>query len=285
MKKLISSLISNLRKYLVLAVSLIKREQTKKKMLENYNQYIFEKSYLLAQNIRDYVFSEENYGVKLPTNLTTLLKPQKWSLLHQFIFDTIKEWNQEIIRDCGGENELNVSYIKTLTTHKIGFSTETNYPKQEEYDDNRDYSVYLFNLIEGKCLRHISDEVFYLLFGDREFLKKFNELISDEISKLLVSNYPKILERDGVLKRPNSWQTWVKNAIRSRDKEECVFCGKDLTATKKSTNLPEIDHIVSINESGCNDITNLQYSCKDCNLEKSDTTKTNNLYIPYYKLE
>ena len=270
--------------YTLLAVS-FKKKRKRKKYLEKYNEYNFERTYVLAQDIRDYVFKGENYGVRLPNNFKLLLTPQKWSLLHQFVFDTIKEWNQEIIRECGGEKILNDSYKKTLTVHYIKFLNENEYPNQEEYEDDRDYSTYLFNLIEGKCLRKITDEIFYLLFGDREFLMKFNELVASEISTLLVSEFPEILEKDGVLKRPNRWSTWVKNAVRNRDKEECVHCGKDLTATKKTTNQSEIDHIVSLNESGGNDVTNLQYSCKECNNDKSDTTHTSKLYIPYYKLE
>lgn len=121
--------------------------------MEKYSEYNFEKTYILAQDIRDYVFGHENYGVSLPTNFKLLLKPQKWSLLHQFIFDNIKEWNQDIIRDCGGEEILNDSYKKTLNTYKIEFLNIDNYPKQLEYEDDRDYSAYLFNLIENKCLK------------------------------------------------------------------------------------------------------------------------------------
>ena len=283
----IQSLITHLRKYLMLCVSLVRPQSKtyKQKMLEKYNEYNFEKTYVLAQDIRDYVFSDEIYDISLPANLNLLLKPQKWSLLHQFIFDNIKLWNQDIINDCGGEETLNGSYKNTLTVYGVTFFNENNYPNQNEYDDNRDYSIYLFNLIESKCLRQITEEVFYILFGDREFLMKFNQLVSNKIHSLDISKHEDILQNTGILKRPNSWNTWVKNAIRHRDKDECVFCGKDLTAIKNNTKQPEIDHIVSLNEGGSNDITNLQYSCNQCNNEKSDTTKTSKWYIPYYKLE
>lgn len=113
---------------------------------------------------------------------------------------------------------------------------------------------------------------------------EFNKLVSDNIKQLQVSKYPSLLQNDGVLKRPNTWNTWVKNAIRHRDKDECIFCGKDLTAIKNNSKQPEIDHIVSLNEGGSNDITNLQYTCNECNNQKSDSTKTSKIYIPYYNM-
>ena len=206
-------------------------------------------------------------------------------MLHQYIFDSIVDWNDEIIRAVGTDEDLILSYQKTITIYNHGFCDETSYPHQNEYDDERDYAVYLFKIIRENILKDLSDEVFYILFGDREFLLKFNELCSKEISTLNLKDHTKILEADGVLKRPKNWNTWVKNAIRFRDKEECVHCGRDLTAQKKSTNKPELDHIVSLKESGSNDITNIQYSCNQCNNEKNDSTQTSRFYIPYYEYD
>lgn len=77
---------------------------------------------------------------------------------------------------------------------------------------------------------------------------------------------------------------WVKRAVLFRDKGCCVFCKRDLTGLYSilEDNEKHFDHIVPLNEGGLNDVCNIQLSCQDCNLAKSDTSKTSTLYQSAY---
>jgi len=76
----------------------------------------------------------------------------------------------------------------------------------------------------------------------------------------------------------------VKRAVLFRDKGCCVFCKRDLTGLYSILEDKEkhFDHIVPLNEGGLNDVCNIQLSCPDCNLAKSDTSKTSTLYQSAY---
>lgn len=63
----------------------------------------------------------------------------------------------------------------------------------------------------------------------------------------------------------------VKEQVKSRDGYSCLCCGED------NKRLLEIDHILSINYGGSNDIENLQTLCRTCNNYKG----TNNLNFRY----
>lgn len=135
------------------------------------------------------------------------------------------------------------------------------------------YIEYLDKYEEGLFYNVISDiatEIEYILFQNRDFLLRFNEQQA-------------VAFEDNHRKRVYIPE-WVKRAVLFRDKGCCVFCKKDLTGLYSllEDNEKQFDHIVPLNEGGINDVCNIQLSCQDCNLDKSDTSKTSTLYQSVY---
>ena len=116
----------------------------------------------------------------------------------------------------------------------------------------------------------IAIEVEYILFQNRDFLLRFNDQVA-------------VMFREHPRKRVYVPE-WVKRAVLFRDRGCCVFCKKDLTGLYSllEDNEKHFDHIVPLNEGGINDVCNMQLSCQDCNLSKSDNSMTSSLYQSAY---
>lgn len=144
----------------------------------------------------------------------------------------------------------------------------------EEYlESYNQYIEYLDKIEDGlfyEIIASIAIEVEYILFQNRDFLLRFNEQQA-------------VVFEDKSRKRAYIPE-WVKRAVLFRDKGCCVFCKKDLTGLYSllEDNEKHFDHIVSLNEGGINDVCNIQLSCQDCNLKKSDSSRTSSLYQSAY---
>lgn len=144
----------------------------------------------------------------------------------------------------------------------------------EEYlESYNQYIEYLDKIEDGlfyEIIASIAIEVEYILFQNRDFLLRFNEQQA-------------VVFEDKSRKRAYIPE-WVKRAVLFRDKGCCVFCKKDLTGlySLQEDNEKHFDHIVSLNEGGINDVCNIQLSCQDCNLKKSDSSRTSSLYQSAY---
>lgn len=135
------------------------------------------------------------------------------------------------------------------------------------------YIEFLDKIEDGlfyEIIASIATEVEYILFQNRDFLLRFNE-------QQAVAFEDKPRKRVYI-------PEWVKRAALFRDKGCCVFCKKDLTGLYSllEDNEKHFDHIVSLNEGGINDVCNIQLSCQDCNLKKSDSSRTSTLYQSAY---
>lgn len=144
----------------------------------------------------------------------------------------------------------------------------------EEYlESYNQYIEYLDKIEDGlfyEIIASIAIEVEYILFQNRDFLLRFNEQQA-------------VVFEDKSRKRAYIPE-WVKREVLFRDKGCCVFCKKDLTGlySLQEDNEKHFDHIVSLNEGGINDVCNIQLSCQDCNLKKSDSSRTSSLYQSAY---
>lgn len=121
-------------------------------------------------------------------------------------------------------------------------------------------------------ISHLSKELFYILFQNREFLYHFN---------LYMSNAnPNVLDRCNI-------PQWVKRAVHYRDRGKCVMCRRDLSGSLDCEDAGAIhyDHIISLHDGGLNDVCNIQLMCSRCNLSKSSNSYTNSIYKDWYDFE
>lgn len=131
-----------------------------------------------------------------------------------------------------------------------------------------DVAVQYTNYLEDNyydVIENIKKEVLYLLFQNRTFLMNFNIFMSDVLSgKSLRRNMPQ----------------WVKRAVFFRDNGKCVMCQKDLSGLidVEEKYEKQFDHIVSLENGGLNDISNIQLMCSCCNQGKNTQTYTSNVY-------
>lgn len=120
-------------------------------------------------------------------------------------------------------------------------------------------------------MEKIAYEMFYILFLNREFLLKFNEYMACTHENEYLHVYtPK----------------WVERAVFHRDRGKCAFCGRDLTSVYSIMEERGVhyDHIVSLEQGGINDISNLQLLCDKCNLNKSTNVRTSNVYQNWFDI-
>lgn len=127
-----------------------------------------------------------------------------------------------------------------------------------------------FDGLYYSVVEDIATELEFILFQNRDFLLRFNEMVSAKF-------YDNIRTRVYI-------PEWVKRAVLFRDKGCCVFCKKDLTGicTLLQDNEKHFDHIMPLDKGGINDVCNIQLSCKECNLKKATKAKTSTLYQRAY---
>ena len=120
-------------------------------------------------------------------------------------------------------------------------------------------------------LSQLSNEVFYVLFGNRALLAKLNGYIAGVVSNIdkdgLSLEDEALLQKDGMPARVYMPE-WARRAVYFRDRGMCATCNTDLTGLVSVSSVEHYDHIVSLAEGGINDVTNLQLLCSACNLKK-----------------
>lgn len=136
-----------------------------------------------------------------------------------------------------------------------------------DYHEDEWLSGHLEDLIE-----HLSKEVFFILFGNRKFLTRFNKymavVLQSHFFEIPTGEASKYFKRAGVLKR-TTIPMWVKRAVFFRDRGMCVFCHKDLSGLVSAQPNSHFDHIIPLAEGGLNDVTNIQLLCQPCNSRKA----------------
>lgn len=148
--------------------------------------------------------------------------------------------------------------------------------QEETYDLLEDaFDDYLVQLWIGdkyeNVVDQIAEEMFYILFLNRNFLLCFNHYMSrTHEANFLRTHMPE----------------WVKRAVFYRDRGRCVLCGKDLSGQLAISGEREIhyDHMVPLEQGGMNDVTNIQLLCSSCNLSKGTFSATSNIYQNWYDM-
>lgn len=223
----------------------------------------------------------------------------KFSVLHKFIYYIIESINYEeiddVLLDSVVFNNKKLWLEEALGEHKIEFESFNNYlirlgitKKNIDHETIiMDYYSYLAKI--GKydlLLENLTEEVFFILFSNREFLMNFNKFISGQFTEKDYDEIPlelrKCYTRKACLKRV-SIPKWAKRAIYYRDRGRCCFCGKDLTGVINLSSRENFDHIIPLAKNGLNDVTNLQLLCRECNSKKRHyVVRTSSKYEKWY---
>lgn len=154
--------------------------------------------------------------------------------------------------------------------HETFFSYLVNNDFEFILDAYSDFTEFDGDLDDA--IEHLTRELFYVLFQNRDFLFRFNSYMANA--------------NDSAQKRCVIPQ-WVKRAVRYRDRGKCVCCGKDLSGLLDCEDNSSVhyDHMVSLRSGGLNDVCNIQLLCRECNLKKSADSYTSLKYQDWYDFE
>lgn len=239
-----------------------------------YSNVAFIYETVFDRAVEEYLFDHFNHGEE--AFRIRISKPQKDTLLHDFL-RVRRDLNNEYFEKIFYNQDIIEEYEKILETYQISF------PELKEFEgDNDDTALDQYEEIESEHINilkqllepifeQIVQESFTILFGDRMFLLKFNEIIVSVISEMKKEDYPNIMNRDGVVKRASYIPEWLKGAVFHRDKGKCQVCGKDLSGLLFLGEEVHYDHVIPLNLGGSNDPTNFQLLCREHNLRKSGT--------------
>lgn len=147
-----------------------------------------------------------------------------------------------------------------------------------ESADEDDVSAYMLEVFLSEAYERLNaqtvDEVFHVLFQNRELLLRFNEYIAGVVARgdlVGASVVPTELFARGTMLKRAKVPAWAQRAIFFRDRGRCVLCDKDLSGLVNLANAENYDHIVPLARHGLNDVSNLQLLCAECNqLDKRD---------------
>lgn len=260
--------------------------------IKKQHDFKFCASYQLASQIRDAIINGYfDSPCKIASDFNEqVLKPQKKSLLHDYISHGINDYFNFYLTDCARDEGCGDEIIEWCNEYQINVKDPNVYFKENgiDYEEdcpelNKYHTEYLLDIAVNKLTPLIQIEVFTLLFSDRIFLIEFNKIIAEYISKLKLSDFPDILKRDGVVKRCTYWPSWLERALFCREKGLCAICKTDLSSFLHTKGKLAIDHMVPLNLGGINDPSNFQMLCEKCNTEKQgNKIITNNLYLTFW---
>lgn len=198
---------------------------------------------------------DEEYFINSSTNFS------KDTLLHQYIVITAFNYHLGYFRknsDLVDEETLKY-WLSLFEDYKVNPPSLKIEESEEWLEKNTNEFINLFD-----CM---ADEAFQILFLNRNFLIKFNQLVTETVKSI---KYPsESLTNKETIKRKSIPQ-WVKNSIYHRDKGRCVFCNTDLTGLVNTLTSKNFDHIVPLDLYGVNDPCNIQLTCERCNKSKSN---------------
>lgn len=225
----------------------------------------------------------------------------KVSLLHQFIdvcvgimFDKALESADELRasepQELWVDQALKVYRLEDETLHEWLASEHKSIESASDDDIYEYYQDLRLRGVLEELHERIVEEVFFIVFLNRDFLRTFNQMLATSID-MLCKNPPPItdddvisraLKRHGVLKRI-AIPVWVRRAVFYRDRGMCAFCSRNISGLVDIHSQKHFDHIVPLDLGGANDITNIQLLCEACNLKKKNTnTNTSKHYEKWY---
>lgn len=242
---------------------------------------------------------------------------QKYSVLHQFIEFVVRGFHSDQANEFDIDKSKRIyesfkeipAAIADLKPHKLpieeafdhhGIDHQSFFEfladigktfEDSDADDIYDFmnEVWISAAYEN-LMKQAVDEVFHVLFQNRELMMLFNGYISGILSG---AHWDRVEELDRSVLAPNGTMArvrpprWAQRAVFFRDRGRCVLCEKDLTGLVSLENVENYDHIVPLSGWGLNDITNLQLLCAPCNQhEKRDGAAiTSGRYQSWYSMD
>jgi 5-methylcytosine-specific restriction endonuclease McrA len=201
----------------------------------------------------------------------------KDTLLHLYIVTTALNYYRRDFRKNGDDwdDEMMKSWYSLFENYQITIKN-FNFNGKQEIVRWFDKNVVLFETLFDR----MADEVFYLLFSNRQFLLDFNNVTTNTVIDTV---FPKnALTAKGTIKRITI-PKWVRTAVFHRDKGRCVFCFTDLTSLINTLTSSNFDHIIPLDLFGTNDPCNIQLTCEKCNKQKTNKDgATSSIYIPWW---
>lgn len=216
--------------------------------------------------------------------------PQKKTLVHEYI-ETVYLESQNYILDKHFLIEEIREMQSLLENYKVDYSSvgKMNVAElafDEWTDELDDYACKLQSFFVDNILEIIVDDVFSILYMDKNFMYEFNRQCSEIIKELKKIDYPELLKKNGVINRITYYPTWFKRGIEYRDKKRCSICGCDLSSAFTTIVDENFDHIIPLKLGGNNDPSNWQLTCETCNKSKgARNTEFKNIIFPFWEME
>jgi len=248
----------------------VSQKNERQNIVLRFKEFGFSWTYEMASFIRQIIFEEDQSLIDITEYFENIddefkarsLKPSKVTHLHDLIGTSIFSYVEYWERHTDFDDELTT----LLESYEISIKKGDN----------------LGELVIEKVVPRVTEEVFTILYPDRELLLKLNEIISDHICTLLQKDHPDFLAKDGVVLRNSYWPIWLQRAVIFRDQGRCCFCLCDLTGLLVAGAEEHMDHVVPLHLGGTNDPTNIQLLCEACNKSKGanpgKTTKRQHLF-------
>lgn len=251
------------------------------------HSFNFTESYAYADKVRKAIF-EDRYVIE-PVEIASdienqISKPQKWTILHDYIDYVIQDDLVFNFRGPGWDYSCIEAVFPMLDSHGIEYLSLARYVEEHHRDDETGETVVVTEALEEECKIYHADyieslvmdnlpsilvtEVFTLLFSDREAMKAFNIKIAEYIGEKTP--------------RCTYWPKWLERALFCREKGLCALCKCDLSSMLHVHGKLAVDHIVPVALYGINDPTNLQLLCESCNGKKSGSDIVTSNKLPLF---
>jgi hypothetical protein len=261
-------------------------------------EFKFQDIYSLASLIDQSVDYEEdfwNFDIEYFLNASTNFS--KDTLLHQYIVTrALNHYSRYFRKNVDSVEEEIDQWIPLFEAYEVTSEPFNFIDDEDPHEWFMEKEEIFYTLFD-----RMADEVFYILFANRNFLVKFNLLVAKTVQQFINKTYPfehhvdpnaqypkDKLTNKGRIKR-KSIPSWVKNAVFHRDKGRCVYCNTDLTGIINHLTAKNFDHIVPLDIFGTNDPCNIQLTCETCNKSKSNKSNrfasTSCKYQPWWPID
>lgn len=232
-------------------------------------------------------YEEIDYLIKCAT-------PHRKTLLHNYI-EYIYDFGFQYTLDKHFPMEVIENLVELFNFYGIDYSSAGNFEFNGITDDDLDgdelreaeeFAEKAYEIYQQELMPVVVDDIFTVLYSDKNFLYEFNRQLSQLIRSLTKLEYPDYLKKDGVLERCSFIPQWLKNGVFYRDKGRCQICGADLTKILQLDNKDNYDHIIPLENGGTNEPTNFQLTCEHCNKSKgAKNSKFNNMANRFWELD